>query len=454
MSTATVPQVAMNNAVRHLLHSHTRQGNRVGWLMLASILVEAWDLYAIGFVLIFIRAHYNPDPLLLGLAAAATQGGAIVGALIGGWLGDRLGRRVMFLSTMAVFIVLALAQAFVTSIGMLIVIRLFLGIPLGSEPATSFGYIMEAMPHDQRELMGTRWQFVFAMGSVLSVGIVAIFLAFDIPHEILWRLTLGLGALPALIILVLRHNLPETAIWLIRQGRFREAKVASLEMYGDPLDMLPNEDAPITRPRPAAFLAELRRDPIRWRASLYGWISNFCATADFQTFGFYLPVLFTMVGVSTLLGNDLILVGLYIIAAIAGWVAPMIAARIGHRGVGILGFGIVFASLLVAAWALYAGHTIVLPFAAAVMTWGEYISVSNCMTISTVVAKPEYRSTAGGFSFMFAKLAAFLSILLFPSIFTAIGQAAATLLVSVFALIGLLSAIFILPEVFGYEGDA
>jgi MFS family permease len=27
----------------------------------------------------------NPDPLLLGLAAAGRQGGALVGALIGGW---------------------------------------------------------------------------------------------------------------------------------------------------------------------------------------------------------------------------------------------------------------------------------------------------------------------------------------------------------------------------------
>ncbi|MEJ1975632.1 MAG: MFS transporter [Acetobacteraceae bacterium] len=420
--------------------------------MLASILVEAWDLYAIGFVLIFIREQYHPDPLLLGLAAAATQGGALVGSLVGGWMADRLGRRVMFLSTMGLFIVLALAQAFVTSLELLVVIRFFLGIPLGSEPATGFSYIMEAMPKEQRELMGNRWQFMFALGSVVSVGTVAIFLFFNIPHETLWRLTLGLGAVPALIILLLRHNLPETAIWLIRQGRFREAKVASLEMYGDPLDMLPDEDVVIARPRPAAFLADLRSDPIRWRASLYGWISNFCATADFQTFGFYLPVLFAMVGVSTLLGNDLILIGLYVIAAISGWLAPVITTKIGHRGVGILGFGTVFAALLVAAWAIHVGKSYVLPFAAAVMVWGEYLSVSNCMTISTLVAKPEYRGTAGGFSYMFAKLAAFLSIFLFPSIFTAIGQASATLLVSFFALIGLLSAIFILPEVYGYDG--
>ena len=40
-------------------------------------------------------------------------------------------------------------------------------------------------------------------------------------------MTLGLGAVPAAIILILRHDLPETAVWLIRRGRFREAKQVS-----------------------------------------------------------------------------------------------------------------------------------------------------------------------------------------------------------------------------------
>jgi hypothetical protein len=38
-------------------------------------------------------------------------------------------------------------------------------------------------------------------------------------------------------------------------------------------------------------------------------------------------------------------------------------------------------------------------------------------------------------------------------VFSAIGQANATLLVALFPLAGLLAAIFILPEVYGYEHD-
>jgi hypothetical protein len=68
--------------------------------------------------------------------------------------------------------------------------------------------------------------------------------------------------------------------------------------------------------------------------------------------------------------------------------------------------------------------------------------------------RPEYRGTASGFAYIFVKLPSFLAIFLFPSLFTAIGQTAATLFVAIFPLIGLLAAIFILPEVYGYEHDS
>jgi MFS family permease len=446
-------QAAMDGAIRHLVQNYSPKGDRVGWLMLASILVEAWDLYAIAFVLLFIRDQFHPDPLMLGLAAAATQGGALIGAQLGGWMSDKIGRRVMFLITMAMFIILALAQAFVTSILALVIVRLLLGFPLGSDISTGYTYIMEFLPKGRREVVGNRWQFMFAMGSLLSVSCTVVFLLLGLPHEWIWRTILGLGAVPAAIILWLRWDLPETSIWLIRQGRIRQAKQITREMYNDGLDMLADEDIVVPRPRPTAFLADISKDKIRWRATLYGWISGFCQAGEAQTFGFYLPVMFVMVGVSSIIGSDLILICLYSISAVSAWVAPMVTPRIGQRGVGIAGFGTVWVALLACAWALYTHHIVVLPFAAAIMEWGHRWSSSNCMTIPTLVAKPEYRGTASGFSYMFVKLAAFLAIFLFPSVFTAIGQASSTLLVSFFSLSGLLAAIFVLPEVYGFEHD-
>ena len=38
----------------------TASSSRGGWMMIATILIEAWDLYAISFVLVFIKAEYDP----------------------------------------------------------------------------------------------------------------------------------------------------------------------------------------------------------------------------------------------------------------------------------------------------------------------------------------------------------------------------------------------------------
>jgi len=453
MLTEAGPQAAMDQAVRHLVRSYSPRGARIGWLMLVSILIEAWDLYAISYVLIFVRSSFHPSPTLLGLAAAGTQGGAILGALAGGWLADRIGRRAIFLSTMLSFFVLALAQSFVPSIGWLIAIRLLLGIPLGSDISNGYTYIMEVLPRGEREIVGNRWQLMFALGGLLGPGTVAVMLALHVPHDLIWRITLGLGALPAVIVFVLRYRLPETAIWLIRRGRFREARAVTLQMYGDPLAMLPETDAQVARPRPMAFLRDIARDPLRLRATVFGWIACLAEGCEFSTFGFYVPVLFVLVGVSGLMGTNLMLVALSFVAITAGWVGPLLPPRLGQRGLSIWGFSIVFVSLLLAAYALYSNILVLLPLAVATMLWGHNWDAQNCITIPAMVARPEYRGTATGFAYMFVKLPSFLAIFLFPSFFAAVGKVNSTLFVAIFPLLGLLAAIFLLPELYGYDQD-
>jgi MFS family permease len=443
----------MDGAVGHLASTYAPKGNYIGILMLASLFVEAWDFYSIAFVLVFIREQFNPAPLWLGLTAAAVQAGAVVGALLGGWLTDKLGRRLMFMASIIMFIILALTQSFASSVAMLALIRFLLGIPLGADVTTGFTYIMEYLPKGRREVMGNRWQVMFAAGQVVCSIVVALFLVMDLSHEVLWRVVLGLGAVPALIILLMRSELPETAIWLIRQGRFREAKAVSLRMYNDGLDMLPNTDIEVQKPRVTEFLADLRKDPIRWRASIYSWIAFFCCGGEFSTFGFYIPVIFTMVGVSSLVGTSLTTGLIWFIAGIAAWVGPAVTPRLGHRGIGISGFSTVIVGLTIAAFALYTSRPYLLPFAAAIMMWGHTWAVTNPLTIATVVSRAQYRGTVGGVTYVFNKFAVFMGIFLFPSLFAAIGQANATVFVIVFPVTGLLAAIFLFREVYGFQLD-
>ncbi len=453
MDAVTADQALTDRAVRHLVSNYSPSGRRAGWLMIASVLIEAWDLYSIAFILVFLKQIFHPSAGLLGLTSAATQGGAVVGALLGGWLSDRVGRRAIFLTTMVMFVVFALAQGFAPSMVVLCAIRFVLGIPLGSDIANGYTYIMEFMPKGEREVMGNRWQLMFALGEVGTLAVIAVFLLLALPPDIIWRVTLALGAVPAAIIFLLRYNLPETAIWLVRRGRFREAKQVAFDMYGDRLDFLPDRDVELPRPRSRDFLAHIWRDPIRKRATIFAWVSCFAQGSEFATFAFYLPSLFVLVGVSGLLGTDLVTMLLFLVAAVSAYVGPLITPRIGQRGLSVAGFGITLVALLVAAYALYTHQNVLLAVAAAVFLWGHYWDAENCVTIAAMVARPEYRGTATGFAYLFVKVPSFLSIFLFPILFTAIGHAASTLFVAIFPLCGLAAALFVLPEIYGYGDD-
>jgi hypothetical protein len=118
--------------------------------------------------------------------------------------------------------------------------------------------------------------------------------------------------------------------------------------------MLSNEDVDVPRPKPTAFLADIRKDPIRGHATLFGWIACFAQSAEFSTFAFYIPVLFVMVGVSDVLGTNLVTFALYIIVTISGWTAPLVTPRALANAISASpGFTIV---LVAAAGALFTRH--------------------------------------------------------------------------------------------------
>ncbi len=194
--------------------------------------------------------------------------------MIGGWAADRLGRREVFLTTMASVRRSGNSQAFAQSMWELVIIRFFLGVPLGSDIATGYTYIMESMPKGKREVMGNRWQGMFGLGEVACIIVVTIMYLGGMDHGLLWRIGLALGAVPALILLLMRLDVPETALSLIQAGKFKQAKKVAKDMFNDPLDMLPDDELPVFPVHvPATFCRHLEgSDP--QAGQHFAWISN------------------------------------------------------------------------------------------------------------------------------------------------------------------------------------
>jgi MFS family permease len=159
------------------------------------------------------------------------------------------------------------------------------------------------------------------------------------------------------------------------------------------------------------------------------------------------------VGVSSsgdITGTNLVTALIYVLATIAGFVAPLMLPRIGHRGVAMWGYGLAFGGLVVGAFALKYDWKVVIVVAACVLMWGHYWDASNGMTISSMVAPPRFKATASGFAYVFVKGASFFGAFIFPIMTAAWGAFGATLAVSVLSLTGFLAAKFILPEMWGY----
>jgi len=332
----------------------------------------------------------------------------------------------------------------------LVIIRFFLGIPLGSDVASGYAYIMESMPKGKREVMGNRWQGMFGLGEVACIIVVTIMFLSGMNHSLLWRVGLALGAVPALILFLMRLDISDTALSLIQSGKFKQAKKVAKQIFNDPLDMLPDEDYQIQRPRTRDFLADIWKDKTRRRASIYAWISNAAQGIEFSAFGFYLPIIFKLAGINDMVTINFLLAGIYIIATISGFVAPAITPKLGHRGIAQWGFGGTWLSLVAASILLGLNWNTVLPIAAACLMWFHYWSASNGMTVCSMVAPSRYKATASGFGYIFVKLPNFVTIFLFPVLFQQVGTSIATAIVSFSSLIAFLAAIFILPEVYGY----
>jgi MFS family permease len=455
MDTEYVRRLSDEATQRLLNKPGTVSSTQGGWMMIATILIEAWDLYAIAFVLIFIKTDFNPTPAQLGLVTAAVQGGALIGALLGGVFADRFGRKKVFIATMILFIVLAIAQAFVRDIWDLIVVRLLIGIPLGSDISNGYAYIMESMSKGKREEMGSRWQFMFGLGEVFSIVVITVMYVMGMDHSLLWRLALALGAVPAAILLFGRLNLPETPLSLLQRGQFVRAKEVSKQLFDDPLDMLPNQDQKLAKPRLGDFLQVIWADPIKRRATIFAWISNACQGAEFTAWGFYLPVILVLSGVGVsgsgdITGTNLATALIFCLATVSGYVAPLMLPKIGHRGVAMWGFGLAFAGLILGGFAIQNDWKILIVVGACILMWGHYWDASNGMTIASMVAPTRFRATAAGFGYVFVKAAAFFGAFVFPLVSDAFGKAGATFTVSILSLIGFLAAKFILPEVYGY----
>ncbi len=160
------------------------------------------------------------------VTAAATTYliGAVFGALLFGYLTDRLGRRKLFLVTLATYSLATVASAFSWSFGAFAVFRFFTGVGIGGEYAAINSAVDELIPGKVRGVTDLVVNGTFWVGATLG-SITAMFLlaGHGLAPDRGWRYAFGIGGALGLLVLILRLFVPESPRWLMLRGREEEA---------------------------------------------------------------------------------------------------------------------------------------------------------------------------------------------------------------------------------------
>jgi MFS family permease len=277
---------ALDRAVMSPLHRRI-------WLFAAlGVMLDGFDFFIIGVANPLIAADFEISAAVKGLVSAAAIVGAIFGAGLLGPLADKLGRRRIFKFDPWLFVAFSLLCVIAPGIWWLIAFRFVLGIAIGLDYPIAASYLAEVLPARDRG----RWlvsAFSLPPVGILLGALVGVIVLNAFPEINSWRLMLGFGVVPALVIIYLRRDTPESPRWLAQNGHEEQARTVGEALVGEPVAITaadrerseppPEGLRPLIQPR--LFGKELRRRTI---FTAVPWFLMDIATYGFAIFNTFM----------------------------------------------------------------------------------------------------------------------------------------------------------------------
>ncbi len=404
----------------------SRDNGRIMSVMLISLIVDEWNVFLIPQTNTFVRSFFHLNNFSFGLITAVVIGGAAIGSLLGGYLTDRFGRKIIFQADMIVFIIAAIASTFSTDFTFFTITRFIAGIAVGADISNVYAYIMESSATGRREFTGAM-NTLMASFSILAINFVILYMMFiNEAQNIIWKYPLILSVLPASIGLVLSLRIGETGLW----------KEVSSKNKGE-----------------RGKISDILSNGIKRKTTIFTWISGIASTIEIGTFAFFIPYIIRNLGISSPMSRELIIIGVYAFGIPSGYLGPRLLPRLGLRKLSYVGYIITVVSLISAGLLIIERMYILVPFSMVMFVWGNHWNSQPILTSQALVSQTEYRGRSVGITNFISELPAFLSITLFPSLISYIGLGESTLLIALAPVTGLLAALYIFKEIYGYTDD-
>jgi MFS transporter, AAHS family, 4-hydroxybenzoate transporter len=184
-------------------------------------ILDGMDAQLIGFAAPAIAAEFGVEPSSFGIVFAAGLVGMAIGSIFFGSIADRIGRRAVLISSVALFAVVTLLIPFLgVSIPALIALRFGAGLGLGGVAPTMIALLTEYMPARIRAVT-----IMVSVGSLSLGAFVAGLVANSLIPVAGWRSVFIVGGIvPLVAVLVVAVGLPDSLRFLVKRGKAPQAQ--------------------------------------------------------------------------------------------------------------------------------------------------------------------------------------------------------------------------------------
>jgi sugar porter (SP) family MFS transporter len=445
--------------------SHIRYTIRVALTVALGGFLMGFDASVISGVVTFIEPEFDLTKIELGWSVASLTLTATLAMMVSGPLSDRLGRRPVLKIAAVLFAISAVASAVAPSFITLVAARMLGGFGVGAALIIAPMYIAEIAPAAMRGRMVSFNQLNIVIG--ISAAFFTNYLILRFGQSGLawaealrlgewnWRWMLGVEALPAIFYFLALFAVPESPRWLVMNGqdddalRVLEKVSGSAQAEADIRAVKASLHAEQSTER--AGLRELFRPGMRLVLVIGVSVAILQQVTGINSVFFYAPMIFEQSGIGTDASfMQAVLVGL--VNLVFTVLAILFIDRLGRRpllGAGLTGIAVCMLLLSYGFGAADMNPTIILVGILGFVA-SFAISLGPVMWVLFSELFPNrVRGLAISFVGLINSAVSFLVQLIFPWELQNLGNSVTFLIYGLFAIVGLIILMRLLPETKG-----
>lgn len=437
-----------------------RQAVLIGLIALGGTFVDAYDFTSLGIGAVQLKTQFHLTSTSLGSLTASMAVGALVGALVGGYYADRIGRLKMFLLDLALFVVSAIAASLAPDLGLLIVFRLLMGLGVGLDFPVALSFVAEFASIRRKSRFVNGWQVMWysaaTAGFLLLLGIHV-----GGATATLWRWAVGLGALPAGIVLALRYRyMDESPMWSASHGDLEEAARILRRRYGVDAVVDPEAAKEATHTKPVTPLQSLKAEGIlfsrRYRPrTILAGVIGMTQSMEYFALGFYLPTIIGLLfgkNLSTVLWASALFNAFGIVGALINLATTN---HLGIRRMAIIGYsGVIVAMAVIGVFGHGAPATLTAVLLIAFIGFHSFGQGTAGMSMGALSYPTAIRGIGAGFTQSMIRVGSIFGFYFFPVVLSAVGLYHTTLILMVVPIIGLTTTLLIRWDPTGKDIEA